>query len=259
MLTHSEILELDAIKNHTAKFKKQFGMDIKFECTTGVRAYTNGTRKINIPVWRRIDGGLVIGQEDYSIYPDGGYISDGTYTIKKLKGPIVTLEDWNKAIEWLLNSKLSIELYMAKYETSSEILDQLANHSDSEARQYIAGNKNTAAGTLDKLSKRRSEPIDWILIRNNNCSSSTMTRLFNRYNNSTANGHRSFTLCIINHPNATIEMMIDSGLDDAKTLIKKYLKGADPIEKERVDELITLKEMGIPVAAEPLNLKNINI
>jgi hypothetical protein len=262
--THQEILDLPSVKRNIAEFKK-LGLDVAVICNTGARAYNNGTRKIQIPVWVHHSLHKYI-YEDYSIYPDSGTVSSVPHgsTVKKV-APLKTLEDWDNLFELLFKLKFSPDFYRAGISTSTVELDELAGSKDASIKGQVANNKHTSPDTLRKLWKSsKAEAVFEGLLTNPNLPSDILASIYKKRESFASRYHTSnvwIEARIMKNPNTPIEILLEADWNEYPTARENIVNNVDKLtsERDRILGLVTMKDMGIPISNEPIDLSKIEI
>lgn len=261
--THQEILDLSSVKRNIAEFKR-LGLDIAVICNTRARAYNNGTRKIQMPVW--VYHGLhKYIYEDYSIYPDSG-IARGThgFTVKKV-APLKTLEDWDNLFELLFKLRFSPDFYRAGISTSTVELDELAGSKDASIKGRVANNKHTSLDTLRKLWKSsKAEAVFDGLLTNPNLPSDILASIYKKRESLASRYHIINTWIetrIMENPNTPIEILLEADWNKYPTAREIIVNNVDKLtsERDRILGLVTMKDIGIPISNEPIDLSKIKI
>ena len=259
--THQEILDLSSVKRNIAEFKR-LGLDIAVICNTGARAYNNGTRKIQMPMW--VHHGLhKYIYEEYSIYPDRGTVSRGThgYTVKKV-APLKTLEDWDNLFELLFKLKFSPDFYRAGISTSTVELDELAGSKDASIKGRVANNKHTSLDTLRKLWKSsKAEAVIKGLLTNPNLPSDILASIYKKRESLCHAGDTWIEARIMENPNTPIEILLEADWNEYPTAREIIVNNIDKLtsERDRILGLVTMKDIGIPISNEPIDLSKIEI
>jgi hypothetical protein len=264
--THQEILDLPSVKRNIAEFKK-LGLDVAVICNTGTRAYNNGTRKIQMPawVWRTKSKYMY---EEFAIYPDRGTVISvpNGYTIKQV-APLKTLEDWDNLFQLLFELKFSPDFYRAEISTSVVELDELARSKDTRIKGRVANNKHTSPDTLRKLWKSsKAEVVFDGLLTNPNLPSDILALIYKKRESFASRYHTSDTWIearIMENPNTPIEILLGADWNEYPTAREIVVNSADKLTSEqdrnRILGLITMKDMGIPISNEPIDLSKIEI
>lgn len=262
---HEEILDLPSIKRNIAEFKR-LGYSVPFECTTGSKAFGNGTRRIKMPTWikGRIPDVVML---ECSIYPyNGSVVNNKGYQIKKVE-PLETLEDWDNLFESLFRQVFSPDVLKAMKSTSADELEILSDSKIREVKGQVAKNENASPDTLYKLWRRsRAEEVFLGLLENPNCPTDILVTMYEHQESIISRYHVNDLWLLhrlYRNPNFPIELLLDASWEDfpeARDTAYSYankLKSEE--ERNRILSIITMKEMGISVSKDRPNLNDLNI
>ena len=263
--THQEILDLSSVKRNIAEFKK-LGLDIAVICNTGARAYNNGTRKIQMPMWVHYEAHINFVDEEYSIYPDRGTVSSVQHggTVKKV-APLITLEDWDNLFELLFKLKFSPDFYRAWISNSTVELDELAGSKDASIKGRVANNKHTSIDTLRKLWKSsKAKAVFEGLLTNPNLPSDILASIYKKRESFASRYYASDIWIeeqIMNNPNTPIEILLEADWNEYPTAREIIVNHVDKLtsERDKILGLVTMKDIGIPISNELIDLSKIEI
>lgn len=145
--------------------------------------------------------------------------------------------------------------------TPPEILSKIAFRSKSFLVQFaIAENPSTPELALAGLAKK--EPNNYMLkkvFKNPNCTAELLDwaeRNLNLDYSTVDQAAKSRNISI-----DTLVRLMERGsiLDIASKRVQDYLKKADPEERERVEKLITMRDLGVPVSEDPVDLDDLDL